>query len=80
MHNSRVPGRPETGNMLCRYTAWSLDQSILYHDANGSDYAQLVGVADSYTYGETSPPSWGAPASYQEICYVGDMTVSPHCL
>lgn len=35
----------------------------------------LVGVADSYTYGETSPPSWGAPAAYQEICYIGDMKV-----
>ena len=52
-----------------------MDQSILYHDDKGSDYRQLVGVADSVTYGEASPPSWAAPRANQEMCYIGDLKV-----
>ena len=39
--------------------------------------AVQVGVADSSTYGEFAPPSWDAPAEYQEKCYFGNMEVHP---
>jgi hypothetical protein len=60
---------------MCSYTAWSLDQSILRHSDDGSVYTQMVGVADSSTYGVWSPPSWRTPAWYQEMCYLGDTEV-----
>ena len=57
----------------CRYMASALSNSILMTTADNSDFKMLVGISDSSTYNNISP-SWGTPASYQQKCYVADMS------
>ena len=59
----------------CRYMAKSLASTVLKSREDGSDFALLLGVADSTTYGAAAPPSWATPPSYQQKCYVADMQV-----
>ena len=55
--------------------AKSLASTVLKSREDGSDFALLLGVADSTTYGAAAPPSWATPPSYQQKCYVADMQV-----
>lgn len=58
----------------CRYEAATLANSIVKSRANNSDFAILIGVADSTTYEKAAYPSWLAPPAYQQKCYFADMT------
>lgn len=69
-----LPHTWQTHELLCRYMANVMANSILTSTEDGSDFKILIGVADATTFGD-SEPSWDTPASYQEICYVGDMDV-----
>lgn len=49
--------------------------SLVKTRADHSDFAMILGVADSSTYDGRGLPSWLSPDEWQDICYVADMKV-----
>eukprot|EP00892_Ulva_mutabilis_P000082 jgi/Ulvmu1/10074/UM006_0021.1 len=57
-----------------RYSAAALSNSIVKSRANNTDFAILIGVADSSTYEKAAYPSWLTPPAYQQKCYFANIT------
>ena len=64
---------PRYPTRACSYEAAALSNSIVKSRANNTDFAILIGIADSSTYEKAAYPSWLAPPAYQQKCYFADM-------
>ena len=53
----------------------SISAALVKTTPDHSDFAMLLGVADSSTYNGKGWPSWLSPPSFQEKCYFADMKV-----